>query len=291
MGIKSEEYVDTHRFRVPPRPITDIFTSKDTAIDRSKCTRTVPMRVLVLGVGRTGTVSMRDALKRLGYDNTYHMMSASVENPPDCIMWQRAFEAKYDGIGQFGRKEWDSLLGHCQAVCDWPAICFAKELIEAYPEAKVILTTRNVDTWHASVMKTGYWRAKDPELKIASYFDWGAGLYYPMLTKFFETFFKDDFPNKGKEVFVEHYKEIRNLVPKNNLLEFSVSEGWSPLCEFLGEPMPLNEPFPHANNADSFVKRCRARNRAQLCNAAFRYALIALYIYIAYWFLGCVMMY
>lgn len=42
------------------------------------------------------------------------MMSASVENPPDCIMWQRAFEAKYDGIGRFGREEWDSLLGHCQ---------------------------------------------------------------------------------------------------------------------------------------------------------------------------------
>jgi hypothetical protein len=50
----------------------------------------------------------------LGYEDTYHMMSASVENPLDCLMWQRAFEAKYDGIGTFGREEWDSLLGHCQ---------------------------------------------------------------------------------------------------------------------------------------------------------------------------------
>jgi len=178
-----------------------------------------------------------------------------------------------------------------KAVCDWPAICFAKELIEAYPEAKVILTTRNVDTWHASVMKTGYWRAKDPELRIASYFDWGAGLYYPMLTKFFETFFKDDFPNKGKEVFAEHYKEVRSLVPKNNLLEFNVAEGWGPLCDFLGEPMPLNEPFPHANNADSFVKRCRARNRAQMCNAAFRYAVIGVLLYLAYLILGYILMF
>lgn len=77
------------------------------------------------------------------------MMSASVENPPDCLMWQDAFAAKYDGEGTFGREQWDQLLGHCQAVCDWPAVAFAKELIEAYPEAKVILTTRDVDSWHA----------------------------------------------------------------------------------------------------------------------------------------------
>ena len=38
-----------------------------------------------------------------------------------------------------------------QAVCDWPACAFAKELIEAYPNAKVILTTREVDSWHAYV--------------------------------------------------------------------------------------------------------------------------------------------
>jgi hypothetical protein len=39
-----------------------------------------------------------------------------------------------------------------QAVCDWPACAFAKELIEAYPNAKVILSTRDVDSWHAYVL-------------------------------------------------------------------------------------------------------------------------------------------
>jgi len=66
-------------------------------------------------------------------------------------MWHDALNAKYHGIGEFGRKEWDQLLGDCQAVCDWPACAFAKELIEAYPNAKVILTTRDVDPWHAYV--------------------------------------------------------------------------------------------------------------------------------------------
>lgn len=126
------------------------------------------MRVLALGLGRTGTacrcaieplpagdanklmlIALRTALKELGFTDTYHMMSASVENPPDCLMWQDAFAAKYDGEGTFGREQWDQLLGHCQAVCDWPAVAFAKELIEAYPDAKVLLTTRDVDSWHA----------------------------------------------------------------------------------------------------------------------------------------------
>jgi sulfotransferase family protein len=67
--------------------------------------------------------ALRQALQRLGYLNTYHMMRASVENPPDCLMWHDALIAKYDGIGQFGRKEWDQLLGDCQVRgCCWQVV-------------------------------------------------------------------------------------------------------------------------------------------------------------------------
>ncbi|KAI1159886.1 P-loop containing nucleoside triphosphate hydrolase protein [Nemania serpens] len=240
--------------------------------------RTVPMRVLVLGMGRTGTTSLRQALKRLGYEDTYHMMSTSVENPLDCLLWQQAFEAKFDGIGTFGRQEWDQLLGHCQAVADWPAIAFSEELLAAYPEAKVILPGRDVDSWHSSVLKTVYWRASDVELRVASYLDPAAGMYRPMLKKFFKTFFEDDFPNRGKEIFHEHYKNIRSLVPQEKLLEYNVKQGWDPLCKFLGEPVPF-DPFPHVNDAKSFVARCRSRNRKQIAGGIFR-ILIAAYLLI-----------
>lgn len=82
-------------------------------------------------------------------------------------MWLEALKAKYDGCGKpYGRAEFDKLLGHCQvrrtpctiapskttdggqAVCDIPAICFAEELIRAYPDAKVIITHRDLDSWH-----------------------------------------------------------------------------------------------------------------------------------------------
>lgn len=227
------------------------------------------MRVLALGLGRTGTASLREALQMLGYQGTYHMMAASVENPPDSLCWMDAFAAKYDGKGKFGREEWDALLGHCQAVCDWPAVAFTKELIEAYPEAKIIMTTRDIDSWHKSVMKTVNWRANDPELKALANFDWGAGLYYPMLRRFWDCFFYGDFENKGKQRYIDHYEEVRSLVPPERLLEFKVSQGWEPLCAHLGDPIP-DVPFPRSNDTDAFVTRCRTQNRKQMMNVLFR---------------------
>ncbi|RYP67874.1 hypothetical protein DL771_006982 [Monosporascus sp. 5C6A] len=264
-------YVD----RYTSQPFTDIFTS-DTDIDRRKCKRTVPMKVLILGLGRTGTASMRAAMQRLGYVDTYHMMSCSIENPPDALFWMDALRAKYDGVGKpFEREDWDKLMGHCQAVCDWPAIAFAKELIEAYPEAKVVLTNRDVDSWHASTLRTVYWRVTDPELRALSYVSWAAGMYYPMLKKFFDTFFLGDFPNKGKEVFLRHYDEVRSLVPPERLLEYKVADGWEPLCEFLGEPVPKGVKFPNVNDNRDFVTRSRRRNRRQAMNVVLRWTTYA----------------
>ncbi|KAF7558593.1 hypothetical protein G7046_g5556 [Stylonectria norvegica] len=258
-----------------PRPVTDIFTN-DTDINRRECFRTVPMKVLILGLGRTGTASMRTALKHLGYVDTYHMMSCSIENPPDALMWMDALTAKYDGVGKpFTRAEWDKLLGNAQAVCDWPSIAFARELIEAYPEAKVVLTNRDVDSWHASTMKTVYWRVTDPELRwLARCGDWAASMYYPMLQKFFDSFFEGDFPGRGKAVFERHYAEVRSLVPNDNLLEYRVQDGWGPLCEFLGQPVPKGVSFPNTNDNSDFVTRSRRRNRNQMYNLALWYVCV-----------------
>jgi hypothetical protein len=215
---------------------------------------------------------MRAAMKQLGYVDTYHMMNCSIENPPDALMWMDALTAKYDKKGKpFTRDDWDQLLGHAQAVCDWPAIAFAKELIEAYPEAKVVLTNRDVDSWHASTMKTVYWRVTDHELRWLSHFDWAASMYQPMLKKFFDTFFEGDFPNVGKDVFKRHYAEVRSLVPKENLLEYRVQDGWEPLCNFLGDAIPKGVSFPNVNDNSDFVSRSRRRNRNQMYNVALRY--------------------
>jgi hypothetical protein len=82
-------------------------------IDRKQCRRVVPMKVLALGCGRTGTNSLKQALQILGYEETYHMSNCSGKHPRDSEMWLEALEAKYDGKGTFGVKQWDQLLGHC----------------------------------------------------------------------------------------------------------------------------------------------------------------------------------
>ena len=62
---------------------------------------------------------MRQALIDLGYVDCYHYTAAFQENPMDCLMWNEAFEAKFEGKGkEFTRKDWDQLLGHCQVSQD-----------------------------------------------------------------------------------------------------------------------------------------------------------------------------
>ncbi|KAM0332584.1 hypothetical protein ACHAQA_002868 [Verticillium albo-atrum] len=267
-----------------PKPATDIFTN-DTDINRRTCSRTVPMKVLLLGLGRTGTASMRAAMRHLGYEDTYHMMSCSIENPPDALMWSDALAAKYHGVGEpFTRADWDQLLGHCQAVCDWPAVAFAPELIAAYPEAKVILTTRAPDPWHASTLKTFYWRAHDPELALLARLDWAASMYQPMIRLFFATFFQDAFAERGKQIYEDHYAAVRALVPRENLLEYRVADGWEPLCAFLDVPVPAKDvPFPNVNDSALFVSRSRRRNRMQFFNVAARAAAALLALTIVYY--------
>ena len=103
-------------------------------------------------------------------------------------------------------------------------------------------------------MKTVWWRVSDWEHSFVSNFSWAAGMYYPMLSKFFQTFFRGDFPNKGKQVYLDHVEEIRSLVPPERLLEYQIGDGYGPLCEFLGEEIP-DTPFPRGNDMADFFQR------------------------------------
>lgn len=120
-----------------------------------------------------------------------------------------------------------------------------------------------------SVKRTVYWRVRDPEHFLASKVSWAAGMYYPMLNKFFDTFFRGDFLNEGKQVYLDHLQEVRSLVSPENLLEYRVSDGWGPLCKFLGDELP-EDPFPRDNDINDFQKRCSTRNRMQMLNATLK---------------------
>jgi len=103
------------------------------------------MKVLVLGLCRTGTQSIATALETLGFTPIYHMKEVLKNNHQDA--WLKAIEAKFEGKGAWGGEEWRNLLGDFEGVADIPAAMFAEELIKEYPDAKVILTVRDEDAW------------------------------------------------------------------------------------------------------------------------------------------------
>ncbi|KAJ7206373.1 hypothetical protein GGX14DRAFT_457666, partial [Mycena pura] len=186
--------------------------------------RQVPLEVLGLGFSRTGTSSltaMRDALEMLGYNVTNHGFRVG-PNPNERALWTKAVNAKFYGKGnRYGRMEWDQLLGHCMAVTDVPHILFAEDLIAAYPDAKVILTTRDPEEWWRSYSSTvalhlrgsiGLERApawlEPHELRDKRVF-WR--LVFRTLFGLTESEWEVT-PEIAKARFIAHYEQVRRLV-------------------------------------------------------------------------------
>ncbi|KAI7205265.1 hypothetical protein KC316_g14346 [Hortaea werneckii] len=237
-------------------------------IDRSRATRTVPLQVLCLGYSRTGTLSMHRALTILNYPNPYHF-SSMLDNVVECDLWMQALRAKFYGLpppppppqGDSGvpihedKKFWDGLLGHVSATTDAPANLFGEELMRLYPEAKVVLVDRGVESWFESWMAFCE-NAYDPFIGLLGKLDpeflgriTGVGGCITSITAGFARN-KHEARVRSKAAYRHHYRDVREFVPKERLLEFRLQEGWGPLCAFLGREMP-DVPFPHVNEKES----------------------------------------
>ncbi|KAH8652125.1 P-loop containing nucleoside triphosphate hydrolase protein [Xylariales sp. PMI_506] len=223
----------------------------DQNIDRRKAHRTVPIEVICPGFSRTGTLSMHKALSILGYPSPYHFSSA-LENVQDCDMWTEALDAKYYGKGEIpGKDFFDSLLGHVSAVTDAPCNLFAKELVEFYPDAKVVLVERNVESWYASWMafcKNSFNPVLYHLARCDPYWMGRMNKVGYMITSIQSGFATNlnEARVRSKAAYLHHYRDIKEAVPKERMLEFKLESGWAPLCEFLGKPIP-DVPFPFEN--------------------------------------------
>ena len=217
--------------------------NKDQGIDRHKCTRTVPLEVLSLGYSRTGTMTMHKAFSILGYP-AYHF-SSFYDNRSESDMWMEAINAKFYGKGEMPNKAFfDGLLGHIGAVTDMPCNAFGKELVEFYPEAKVVLVERDIDSWYKSWMsfcKSAY----DPMIYRLGYLNPGflgkmtklGGAGTVICAGYATTI--DEAKVRSRDAYRHHYRDVREYTPPDRLLEFKLSEGWEPLCKFLGKPIPV----------------------------------------------------
>ncbi|KAH1340383.1 hypothetical protein KXV68_001027 [Aspergillus fumigatus] len=257
-------------FSAQPSPVkmeTFKETLKETLYNLPKPparTRTKPMQVICVGLPRSATESLAVALRQLGL-TPYHGWDISFEENAGYIEgWAKLARAKWNGKedGEFrvSRAEFDALLGHCDAVVDTAASFFAAELVEAYPEALVILNTRkDMDAWHRSAIKTLLEEIAD------RWFLWVMRLFCADLFWLWELFVTHGYPGlfrgksartaiakNGRWVYREYCAMIRGLVAPQRLLEWSVEDGWEPLCEFLQKDVPP-EAFPRTNDPTKFA--------------------------------------
>ncbi len=209
------------------------------------------IKVIGAGFGRTGTLSLKAALETLGFGPCYHMQEIVPFRPLRAKTWYEASRGQ--------TVDWKKVFSGYQATVDWPASYFYRDLTNAYPNAKVILTVRDPERWYRSAHDTIYRSAQS-----FSAWQWYVPItrYVPMMLHdvIWEGTFHGRFDDKthALAVFNRHIEEVKRLVPPDRLLVYHVGEGWEPLCRFLGVPVPAGEAFPHLNDTARFQRFIRA---------------------------------
>jgi hypothetical protein len=225
------------------------------------------LKVIGAGFGRTGTLSLKTALEELGFGKCYHMEEI-MKNPRHLKVWGEIFQG--------AKTNWENLFKGYQSATDWPVAAYYLELMDVYPDAKIILTVRDPEGWHKSVMNTIYQLSR----KFARF-----TRVIPVVHRFFigmekviwEGIFHEKLEDKeyAIEVFKRHIEEVKRTVPKERLLVFESRQGWEPLCTFLNVPVPENRPYPHKNSG-TIVRRILKHRTALKWSIAFLFIALLL---------------
>jgi hypothetical protein len=197
------------------------------------------LRVVGAGVGRTGTTSLKLALEQLLEAPCYHM-AETFQRPQDRLVWKAAFEGH--------PPEWHAFFEGYAATVDWPAAGVWEQIHAAFPDALVLLSVRDVDAWWTSASQTIFASMARNEPAPGSGRDEPDGMAPAMMASFTVDYLDEE---AAKAAYLTHNDHVRATVDPAQLLEWTSSDGWAPLAEALGVPVP-DEPFPHLNTTDDF---------------------------------------
>jgi hypothetical protein len=211
------------------------------------------IKLIGAGFPRTGTTTLKSSLEILGFNKCYHMKELLVK-PDQLPLWLR--------LENTGTTDWDKLYDGFEATVDFPGYPFYKEHMKQYPDAKVILTVRPFDKWYVSVHST-IWTAGPQNLKEKLKM-MSKMLFNPRLRKVINCIkfvkrvlwakqFQGRFEDLAfaEQIYNQHIADVKAYVPAEKLLVYDVSEGWKPLCDFLGVPEPQDK-LPHLNKKENF---------------------------------------
>ncbi len=176
------------------------------------------LRIVGAAFGRTGTQSLKLALEQLGFGPCHHMYEVR-DHPEQLPYWQAA--ARGDP------PDWDEVFADYRSCVDWPSARYWRGIAAHYPDAKVLLTLRDAESWLASVHATIYpsiesWPTREP------------GHHRDMLKMAEEIIVKQTFGGRLDErdhalaVYRRHEEEVRDTIAPERLLAYDVSQGWEP---------------------------------------------------------------
>ena len=198
-------------------------------------------QVIGAGLGRTGTLSLKLALEHIGFGKCYHMSEMMAHLRAHLPLWLESAR---------GNPRWDAIFAGYHSSTDYPGCMFWRDIAAHYPEAKIILTTRDADKWFNSVTATVFSKPHRARLESSA-----------ELREFFRlTVFDDDLENRlgNRAKMVEYFnawnQAVIDEVPPERLLVYQPGDGWGPLCQFLGVPVPP-EPYPRVNSREEMTER------------------------------------
>jgi hypothetical protein len=201
---------------------------------------------------------MQHALQILGLP-CYHAFEL-YDHVEHCPSWNQAIDAKFFNRGKpYAKEDWDRLLGDYGAVTDVPAIAFSEDLITAYPEANVILVERDIDKWYTSFDENVTKHLYDFASNLVANLDiWFLGppvsVHHGWAKGWMGARTEEEMRSKAKPFYRNHYEHVRQITPKERLLEYKLGSGWEPLCAFLGKPVP-DVPFPRVNESAAMEEK------------------------------------
>ena len=196
---------------------------------------TMTLQVIGAGFGRTATASLKNALETLLGAPCYHM-SEVLGKAGQVDLWLDAAA---------GKPDWNAIFDGYAATVDFPASNYWRELAQAYPDAKIILSLRDAERWFQSTQETIF----SPTLQaFQSGTKWGQ-----MIEATIDDHLGGQMNDRDAliKAFETHNAAVQDAFDDSRLLVFEATQGWGPLCKFLGVAEP-DEPFPHVNSKEEF---------------------------------------
>ena len=204
------------------------------------------LEVIGAGLGRTGTLSMKAALEVLGHKPCYHYVEVQEPRPGYNDGHRDAWVDFMEGRREM---DWEWLYRSYTATLDLPMCLFYRELMQVFPDAKVVLTVREPRSWFASYYKMArMMRIMRPATLFSAKLRATARIANQVNQRVFGGPPLDE--AVGVEAFERHNRSVMETVPAERLLVFDVRQGWEPLCAFLEVPVP-EVPFPRLNDGEA----------------------------------------